>query len=449
MFSNPQVRPFQVDLVDEPCELQVEARHDGERLTYHVNLHQWKFLEPLLADRPPTTPTDKTDSLNFWRAALGYGEDEELEFVEVQGLERPIPDDVLSCWPDNADYEFEIWSRERARFLKWVALAQALEAELPQAHSWEEGPPEDKALLSLEFELRHSLPNRAYAMKRLHALGILAGEADLQLLGRLGCQKLQAFAQAAEAHRWVGQFLEGMWLGKTVLSSPVGVEWFLDGPPQQRYLDPLSHLKFAFHHHIKREPPQTDSSFVVSMGGRISGAFFYQRGPGGMPQLVRGGEPPLHSPLRELYQHGSWDGGDRIAELSGRAIRSGRPAWGGKLAWSHLQRHPDHGQCWIELGVALADLGHPGAGRACLQKAQELEHSFSVRGELARLWAVEPENEPDEASVGIYLKQWRTDLQSLVLQEQTAAVLCRETWLEPSQKQALRELSLPHALWGI
>ena len=44
------------------------------------------------------------------------------------------------------------------------------QAELPQAHSWEEGPPEDKALLSLEFELRHSLPNRAYAMKRLHAL---------------------------------------------------------------------------------------------------------------------------------------------------------------------------------------------------------------------------------------------------------------------------------------
>ena len=439
MFPNPQVRPFCVDLVDEPGEFAVEARHDGENFTYHVNLPEWKFLEQLLAAPPTVTPTDKTDSLDFWRGVLGYGLQEEIDFVEVPGVDRPLPDDILSCWPGNTEYEFEIWSRERAHFLKWLDLAETVEKDLPQAHLWENGPPEDKALLSLEFELRHSLPERRYILKRLHALGILGGQADLELLDRLGCQKLLAFAQAAETHRWVSQFVEGMWIGKTVLSSPVGVEWFIDGPPQQRYLDPLNHLKFALHHHIKREPPQTDSSFAVSMGGRISGAFFYQRGPGGMPQLVRGGEPPVDSPLREFYQYGCSDGGDRMAGLSGRAIRSGKPAWGGKLAWSHLQRTPEHGQCWVELGVALADLGYPGAGRACLERARELGHEFNVLGELAQLWAMEPEGEPLES----HLVKWKDDLESLNLEEQTAAVLCRETWLDPTIVEAYQALDWP------
>ena len=146
------------------------AHHSGER---------GKSLE---------TPTDKTDSLDFWRGVLGYGLQEEIDFVEVPGVDRPLPDDILSCWPGNTEYEFEIWSRERAHFLKWLDLAETVEKDLPQAHLWENGPPEDKALLSLEFELRHSLPERRYILKRLHALGILGGQADLERRRRSGCR---------------------------------------------------------------------------------------------------------------------------------------------------------------------------------------------------------------------------------------------------------------------
>ena len=128
-----------------------------------------------------------------------------------------------------------------------------------------------------------------------------------------------------------------------------------------------------------------------------------------------------------------------MAELSGRAIRSGKPAWGGKLAWSHLQRTPEHGQCWVELGVALADLGYPRAGRACLERARELGHEFNVLGELAQLWAMEPEGEPLES----HLVQWKDDLESLNLEEQTAAVLCRETWLDPTIVEAYQALDWP------
>lgn len=442
-FESPQVRPFRIKLVDEPVDFQIEARRDDEAFTFHVNQSDWAFLESILGDRPSFTAVEESQDEEFWRPVLGYAPDEELEFVQVSGCPKLLPDELFTCWLDNVEYEYDIWKRERERFEKWLALAESLERELPESHDWNSGPPEERLLRQLEFELAHALPDRVGILKRLHALGLL-GSVDCEShLHELGCGRTLAWHRASRVHRWVSQFVDGMSLGKTVLSSPVGIEWFLEGPYQQRHLEPLSHLKFAVHQHLKREPPKLNSSIVVSMGGRISGAFFYQLGPGEIPQLVRGGEPQVGTPLYPLYCHKKTSGGDRIAELAARGIRQGKPSWGGYLVWNYLQQDPTAGQCWVELGVALDKVGCPGQAKACLQRAQEIGHQFRVDGELSALWGKQATETPTSPSD---FGRWKQELESLSPEEQTAVLLCRDTWMGEELISAFGGLSLPSVL---
>ena len=329
-------------------------------------------------------------------------------------------------------------------------MGRRAEAELPEQHAWEE-PPEDRQLLHLEFELSHALPLRVHVLRRLHALGLLVpedGGLRSRRLRELGCERLLKWRRAALIHRWVSRFVDGMWCegSSTCLTSPVGLEWFVEGPYQQRHLDPMGHLKFAVHHHIKREPPGVSSSFVVSMGGRISGAFYYQLGVGGVPQLVRGGEPPVSSALRSLYQYELSAGGDRVAELAGRAIRGGRSRWGGRLALAWLEREPQHGQNWVELGVALDGLGERGAGKACLMRAEELGHDFSRAGELAELWSAESFGALDLERVESLLGDWRGEVCELSPEQLTEAALCEEVTRHHELARALQASELPEFL---
>ena len=223
-----------------------------------------------------------------------------------------------------------------------------------------------------------------------------------------------------------------------ILASPVGLEWFVDGPFLQKFLDPLHHLKFAVHHHIKRSPPVGSSSFVVSMGGRISGAFYYQLGPGGVPQLVRGGEPPEGSSGRDVYPYQKSKAGDRICELAARAIRAGHHRWGGRLAQAWLEEEPEHGQSWVEVGVALYRLGLTGEAKGCLERARACGHGFSVSGELAPIWEQEVSEIPIKHDA---FSGWEDDLMLLSEEETTALALCPEVTGREPFGEAFRRLA--------
>ncbi len=446
-FRNPQTRDFAECLTEDDSPLSVTARvlKPGV-LGYEFSLPEWEFLNDVLASPAELEPATATEQqARFWRKTL---ECDELEFVRLEGSSEVFPREILDDWPDNAGYHYEIWQRERRSYKLWLDQVSGLEKSLSEPVDWSEEVPE-AGLRSLEFELAHTLPDRVALLKRLYLLGLLAEEDQdyrHSQLVELGCERLVRWRQAALTHRWVSRFLEGMWPegAGSALSSPVGLEWFLDGPPMQKHLDPLTHLKFALHHHLKRDPPNCSSSFVVSMGGRISGAFYYQLGPGGIAQLVRGGEPPLDSPLRPLYRHAKSDGGNRAAELAGRAIRQGLAGWGGLLALAWLSYEPTQGQCWVELGVALAHSGHTELGKGCLLKAQELGHDFHTGGELSELWAHPCDTVA--ASVEPELLDWQSDLAKLSLEELTALVLCREVCSLPLVQAALSKRELPPAL---
>ena len=436
-FENSQTRPFCFEPTEPSSPLGVRVERTDGAFQYKVDSEDWKFLEEILNSDFEFEPIEEKVRSDFWAAVLDYEPEDELEFVRIRGRGHPpIPLDVVTDWPENTEYEYDIWLRARQKYEKWLELYQRL--ELPSEISWSDEPPEARQLKQLEFELAQYVPDRIHVLKRLHALGIFAVEDDgmrAEHLESLGCERLVAWRRAALIHRWVSPLLGGMLEDPEgpLLASPVGVDWFLDGPYQQQYLDPLFHLKFALHEHLKREPPQVSSSFVVSMGGRISGAFFYQLGPGGVPQLVRGGEPPRSSRHFNLYQYKKTDAGDRFAELSGRYIRAGFPELGRALAASWLRREPAHGQCWVELGVSLGQLGQKSEGKACLEKAESLGHQFYKKGELAELWAFESDAEPPEP------EQFLLDAPQPAPEQLHDLALTEEVWDEPCLAQMLKE----------
>lgn len=448
-FSSPQTRPFRYEISETGSPLKVQITQGEQGFSFHFSLPEWSFLGPLILGNPETTPTDETHSVDFWRAVLDYTPQEEVDFVMVEGWHHPLPEEVFTLWTSNADYELDIWQRAKSKWEAWVKLGHDLLEELPEAKLWESDPPSDKELRQLEFELTAPFPNRVNFFKRLHGLGLLGpadqGQREHRLL-ELGCSRLARWRRACVIHHWVSPFVDGM-EQKSVLTSPVALDWFYGPPTQQRYLDPLSHLKFAVHEHIKREPPAVSSAFVVSMGGRLSGAFYYQLGPGSVPQLVSGGEPQAGSPGYEFYQHNLTPGGDRLCELAARAARAGFPRWGGRLAALALQNDASHGQSWVEIGVALFRLQHQAQGRACLEKAQALGHSFSKSGELADIWQLPPEDLDELPVLQAKLGDWQTELARLPVEEATAGALLQEVLSDPDLRDALKTLALPAELF--
>ena len=423
-------------LTESESPFQIVALRNGERFVYEVDSSEWKFLESLLARPPELLQPDGSKRSEFWARLLEYGLDEEIEFVTVEG--HSLPKDLFACWPENIAWEYECWERERLDYEEWLKLGESLVGQLPEPVDWESARPEDKALQGLEYELTVSVPDRVTFLKRMHALGLLKEEDRVEELEAAGCFRLVRWHRAARQLRWVGRFVDGMLPQENLLASPVGLEWFVDGPYVQKYLDPLHHLKFAVHHHIKRRPPGVSSSFVVSMGGRISGAFFYQLGPGDIPQLVRGGEPPPESPGRAIYPYQKSSAGDRFCELAARAVRAGLHRSGGRLAWAWLEAEPDHGQSWVEVGVSLFHLGLGAEARACLGRARECGHDFSVTGELAPIWELQEGEVPTNPEA---FSGWEEDLARSGEEELTALVMSSEVRkLEPFS-QALRKLA--------
>jgi len=440
-FHSPQCFPFRFELTEESSPVQIVATRGDGGFCYQVSSQEWKFLEDLIG-RGEAVPTEEEDDLEFWRQVLDYTPADQICFMKVPRHDKPLPEELFVHWPENTRYEYDIWARDRRNYEFWLELVRQTEAGLGEEMDWTTHPPDDKALLSAEFLLHLSVPNRGEVYRRLHALGILAlddGGEKTSRLESLGCFRMAAWRRAALLHRWVSPLVDGAWPEgcTTPASSPLGLEWFLDGPYQQRFLDPLHHLKFGMHHHIKGKPSTKDSSFVVSMGGRISGAFLYQLGPWGLPQLVRGGEPPPDSPLHPYYQYELTGEGDRVAELAARAVRQGYFKWGACLAHHLLLEQGDHGQCWVELGVALWRLGRPGLGKTCLVMARETGHDFRVDGELRELWECEGEElgEPARVYAG-----WEGELQDLDLEELTAAALCYQVRKDPVLWEVVRRI---------
>lgn len=443
-LSSPQVYPFRHQL-----NRWVTVTHDGDRLKYHLAHHELVFLEELLEHEEPPTFTVEAGSeeqLAFWRELLDYGPNDELHLVGHQG--QIFAAEALEDWPDEAEYEYMVWSQQRQKYEVWLARIEALRDSLPEPHDWQQ-PPDEKQLRNLEYRAAHTVPQRESLLKSLHVLGLLAPEDGGQrsrLLAELGCHRLLRWREAALKLRWVARFVDGALPDghQSLLESPLGLEWFLEGPYQQKYLDPLNHLRFALHHHLRQEPPEVNSSFVVSMGGRFSGAFFYQLGPGRLPQLVGGGEPPPDSKLYPLYGYELTSAGDRVAEVSARAIRLGFPHWGGRLARCWLQQEPEQGQCWVELGVALSD--HQDLAKACLQRARELGHDFRTDGELSALWQAEATPLAELDQLDRYLERWQQELEALPEEELTALVMMAEVVKLPGLTGAWQQLALPPVL---
>ncbi|MEZ6184280.1 MAG: hypothetical protein R3F62_04615 [Planctomycetota bacterium] len=447
MFESPQVRPFAEELAPPP--LDARAGHDGERLVFQVGHPDYAFLAQVLAEPAPTLAPAEPEEQALWDRALEcVGDEHATDFVRHAAGAKAFPREVVALWPDNAAYAYELWRRQRDAYEPWLEQVAALEEGLPSEVDWSAGP-EERALRSLEHALRRAIPARTDVLRRLFALGILAPEDGGRRLARLealGLGELARWRRASLLHREVAPCLDGMWPGRTQLGSPVGVEWFLDGPYQQRHLDPLTHLAFALKTHLDRRPPEQDGSVVISVGGRISGAFFHQLGPGGVPQLVAGGEPVPRSALHAGYPHGLSAAGDRCAELAARAIRGGRPRWGGALALRWLELESGHGQCWVELGVALERLGRVGLGRACLGRAEASGLAFGRRGELAALWAAEAGALPPLSELAQELVGWEDELRGLEGRERVAVCLSDEVLGLPGVRAALASSGLPPAL---
>ena len=430
-FSSPQIRTFEWELTEPTSPLKVVARREGETFAYHFSDQEWSFLNELINSGIEFPITQQSHRAKYWKEVLEYQEDDTIDWVQPPEPYPALPQEIFELWPSNTVFEYEIWERERLKYEPWLTLVNQLESGLPEAQAWTEQTPTDHQLKNLEFELAHSLPNRSRVLHSMHTLGLLeaddSGHRDHRLQ-RLGCQRLRAWRKASLTHRRVSPFIDGMWPegANSVLSSPVGLEWFLEGPYQQKYLDPLHHLKFALQQHLKALPSQKASSFVVSMGGRISGAFFYELGPGGIPQLVRGGEPPKHSYLYPLYQHQLSSPGNRIAELAARACRLGFPSWAGRLALRGLELDESCGQLWIELGVALFRLQHPNIAKACLLQAESLKHSFHKGGELKEVWSQTASTLPAQGELLALTRSWEEDLKTMPTEEQVAHSLMPE-----------------------
>jgi hypothetical protein len=435
-FPSDQVRPFRYVLTEAESPFQIEARRKGDTFAYDVSSAEWKFLESLMAQPPDLLPPDGSRRSEFWARLLGYGIDEEIDFVMIEG--ESLPEDLFRCWPDNVAWEYECWERDRREYEEWLKLGERVAGQLPEPADWDVVRPEDKTLQGLEYELSLSVPDRLALLKRMHALGLLQDQDRAEELESAGCSRLAKWHRAGRQLRWVSRFVDGMLTRENLLASPVGLEWFVDGPFMQRSLDPLHHLKFALHHHIKRKPPGVSSSFVVSMGGRISGAFFYRLGPGAVPQLVRGGEPPPESAARAIYPYQKSSAGDRFCELAARAIRVDLHRWGGRLAWAWLEVEPEHGQSWVEVGVSLFQLGLGAEARACLAKARECGHDFSVTGELAPIWELEQGEVPTNAGA---FSGWEEELGLLDEEELTALAISSEVRELHPFSQALRKLA--------
>jgi len=153
---------------------------------------------------------------------------------------------------------------------------------------------------------------------------------------------------------------------------------------------------------------------------------------------VRGGEPPTESPGRDVYPYQNSSAGDRFCELAARAVRAGLFRWGGRLAWAWLETEPDHGQSWIEVGVALFRLGLGAEARACLAKARECGHDFSVTGELAPIWELEVGEVPTHPGA---FSGWEGELARLDEEELTALVMSSEVRDLHPFSQTLRKLA--------
>lgn len=410
------------------------ATHDGEQIVYQVQ-EPYQFLGSLLNDPHPEFPPAPAEREQFWREVLDYGPYESLEFVGWG--EHVFPLEVLD-WKDEAEYEYMNWSRERQRYQLWLEKVRTVRAGRREPVDW---PPPKTKLESLEERLRAEEWDRVGVLQDLDRLGLLEPEDDDLRSGELeqwGFRVLKDWREASLMLRWVARFLDGALPQgcQSLLESTVGIEWFLEGPPQQQFLDPLSHLRFVLHHHLQREPPTRDSSLVVSMGGRFSAAFYHRLGPGGIAQLVGGGKV-VSGTVAECP--------DVVAELAARALRQGAPALGARLSHTVLSRRPEHGQSWIELAVALEAENRMGWARSCLERARESGHDFTIKGELAAIAAAEPRALPDLEELLPLWSAWLDQFEDLSLEMKTALVL-QPQLLGTPELEPLWQLPLPPPL---
>ena len=90
------------------------------------------------------------------------------------------------------------------------------------------------------------------------------------------------------------------------------------------------------------------------------------------------------------------------------------------------------------MGVALFRLGLGAEARACLAKARECGHDFSVTGELAPIWELEVGEVPTHPGA---FSGWEGELARLDEEELTALVMSSEVRDLHPFSQTLRKLA--------